>query len=65
MASREQGDKKDYWQNELRSLGLEPKEDNELNDKKELQHLLIQSSDQCIKIIRQLMVKMEISIKKK
>lgn len=29
-------DKRGYWQNELRSLGIEPKRNNELNDKEEL-----------------------------
>lgn len=28
--------KKDFWENELRSLGIEPKRENELNDKSEL-----------------------------
>jgi hypothetical protein len=32
-------DKKDYWQNELKSLGIEPKRQNELNDKEDLQAL--------------------------
>jgi hypothetical protein len=32
-------DKKDYWQNELKSLGIEPRRQNELNDKEELQAL--------------------------
>ncbi len=31
--------KKEYWQNELESLGIEPKRQNELNDKEELQAL--------------------------
>jgi hypothetical protein len=31
--------KKEYWQNELKSLGIEPKRQNELNDKAELQAL--------------------------
>ena len=39
MMSKEQLDKKNYWQNELRSLGIELKQNNELNDKKELQDL--------------------------
>ncbi len=30
---------KEYWQNELKSLGIEPKRQNELNDKAELQAL--------------------------
>jgi hypothetical protein len=32
-------DKKDYWQNELKSLGIEPWRQNELNDKEELEAL--------------------------
>ena len=36
---REHSDKKDYWENELKSLGIEPRRQNELNDKKELQAL--------------------------
>ncbi|HEV8405837.1 MAG TPA: hypothetical protein VGQ13_08025 [Nitrososphaera sp.] len=36
---REQPDKNSYWQNELRSLGIEPKRPNELNDKLELESL--------------------------
>jgi hypothetical protein len=36
---KEYPDKKDYWQNELKSLGIEPRRQNELNDKEELQAL--------------------------
>ena len=36
---KEHPDKKDYWQNELKSLGIEPRRQNELNDKDELQAL--------------------------
>ena len=32
-------DKKDYWENELKSLGIESRKQNELNDKEELQAL--------------------------
>ena len=32
-------DKKEYWQNELKSLGIEPRQQNDLNDKEELQAL--------------------------
>ncbi len=32
-------DKKEYWQNELKSLGIEPRRQNELNDKAELEAL--------------------------
>ena len=31
--------KNSYWQNELDSLGIEPKEKKELNDKEELENL--------------------------
>jgi hypothetical protein len=31
--------KNGYWQNELDSLGIEPKQKNELNDKEELENL--------------------------
>jgi hypothetical protein len=31
--------KKEYWQNELKSLGIEPKRRNDLNDKSELEAL--------------------------
>lgn len=31
--------KNGYWQNELDSLGIEPKEKKELNDKEELENL--------------------------
>ncbi len=36
---KEHPDKKDYWQNELKSLGIEPRRQNELNDKEELEAL--------------------------
>ena len=36
---KERLDTKDYWQNELKSLGIEPRRQNELNDKEELQAL--------------------------
>lgn len=36
---KEQPHKKEYWQNELQSLGIEPKRQNELNDKAELEAL--------------------------
>jgi hypothetical protein len=36
---KERPDKKEYWQNELKSLGIEPQRQNELNDKEELQAL--------------------------
>src|SRR5689334_17760526 len=31
---------KDYWKNELKSLGIEPKRSNELNDPEELKDLV-------------------------
>lgn len=36
---KEHPDKKDYWNSELRSLGIEPKRKNELNDNQELSNL--------------------------
>lgn len=36
---KERTDKKEYWQNELKSLGIEPSRQNELNAKEELQAL--------------------------
>jgi hypothetical protein len=36
---KERPEKKEYWQNELKSLGIEPRRQNELNDKEELQAL--------------------------
>ncbi len=33
-------DKKDFWENELKSLGIEPRRQNQLNDKEELQALV-------------------------
>jgi hypothetical protein len=32
-------EKEEYWQNELKSLGIEPKRQNDLNDKEELEAL--------------------------
>jgi hypothetical protein len=37
--NKERLDKKDFWENELKSLGVEPLRQNELNDKEELQAL--------------------------
>jgi hypothetical protein len=39
MFKKERPDKKDFWENELKSLGIEPRRQNELNDKEELQAL--------------------------
>jgi hypothetical protein len=32
-------ERKDFWENELKSLGIDPKRENELNDKAELESL--------------------------
>jgi hypothetical protein len=40
---KEHPDKKDYWQNELKSLGIEPRRQNELNDKEEELQALAES----------------------
>jgi len=37
--SEQQADTENYWQNELRSLGIESKRKNQLNNKEELQAL--------------------------
>ena len=37
--TEQQSDIENYWQNELRSLGIESKRKNQLNDKEELQAL--------------------------
>ena len=34
-------DKKEYWQNELKSLGIEPRRQNDLKDKAELSERLL------------------------
>lgn len=39
MTQQQQSDTENYWQNELRSLGIELKRKNKLNDKEELQAL--------------------------
>jgi hypothetical protein len=36
---KEHPDNKHYWENELNSLGIEPRRQNELNDKEELKAL--------------------------
>jgi hypothetical protein len=36
---QQQQAKNGYWQNELNTLGVEPKQKNELNDKEELENL--------------------------
>ena len=45
---KEHPDKKDYWQNELRSLGIEPRRQNELNDEEELRALSERALEQSI-----------------
>jgi len=37
--SEQQADTENYWENELRSLGIESKRKNQLNDKEEIQAL--------------------------
>ncbi|HEX2170525.1 MAG TPA: hypothetical protein VHF65_09525 [Nitrososphaera sp.] len=37
---KERQDKKDFWENELKSLGVEPWRQNDLNDKEVLQLLV-------------------------
>jgi len=37
--SEEQMHKKSYWQNELKSLGIDSKRQNEFNDREELESL--------------------------
>ena len=39
VVSKELPDKKDFCENELKSLGIEPRRKNEFNDNKELQAL--------------------------
>lgn len=39
MSIRERYDRNGFWNAELRSLGLEPKRENELNDVRELENL--------------------------
>ena len=36
---KERPDKKEYWQNEVKSSGIQPNRQNKLNDKEELQAL--------------------------
>ena len=36
---KELSDKKHFWENELKSLGIEPRRPNDLNDKAELEAL--------------------------
>jgi hypothetical protein len=38
-SSERRRDKEEYWKTELKSLGIEPKRKNELNDKAELEAL--------------------------
>ena len=39
MTTKSEAFKKEYWQNELESLGIEPRRPNDLNDKAELEAL--------------------------
>lgn len=50
--AKEQPDKDEYWQSELRSLGVEPKRKNDLNDREELEALAVTSSRYIIRITR-------------
>jgi hypothetical protein len=45
-------DKKDYWQNELKSLGIEPKRQNELITKRSFRHWQKVLGQPIIKITR-------------
>jgi hypothetical protein len=50
---KEHPNKKHYWQNELKSLGIELRRQNELNDKEELQALAEALRQSIIKITKQ------------
>jgi len=52
VLKKEHPDKKEYWQNELHSLGVEPKQENELNDREELETWQTLSNRQCFRIIK-------------
>ena len=39
IAASEREEGENYWQNELRSLGIEPRRTSELNDREELEAL--------------------------
>jgi hypothetical protein len=39
ILKKECPDENDYWENELKSLGIEPRRPNDLNDKSELEAL--------------------------
>lgn len=57
-ASKKQIDKEDCWKRELRSLGIEPKRKNELNDKGELEALVENMKQVYYQDYQQLIVKM-------
>jgi hypothetical protein len=46
-------DKKALWENELKSLGIEPKRENELNEKRSLRRWQKSSNKSITKIIKQ------------
>ena len=48
----EHPDKKEYWQNELKSLGIEPKRQNELITKRSFRHWQKVLGQPIIKITR-------------
>jgi hypothetical protein len=48
----ERRDKKDVWENELKSLGIEPRRPNDLNDKQSFRHWQKSSKKSIIKIIK-------------
>jgi hypothetical protein len=50
---KEHQDRKEYWQNELKSLGIEPRRRNELNDKEEINHWMKASNKSISKITKQ------------
>jgi hypothetical protein len=52
----QQAENENYWQNELGSLGIEPKRKNELNDKNELEALATALKKCIFRITRLLMM---------
>ena len=50
---KEHQDRKEWWQNELKSLGIEPRRRNELNDKEEINHWMKASNKSISKITKQ------------
>ena len=58
----ERSDKKEYWQNELKSLGIKPRRQNELNDNEELQALAKSSMRKSISSLQSIIVKAEATL---